>query len=236
VAAVTAAWSAAQAADLPVREPSYKTPVYMPVFSWTGFYIGGDGGYGFGRSIGTADGSAGSTPLPYTIKADGGFGGGFIGANYQFAPNWVIGIEADWQAASLKGSTLLPDPGFRDTYTFETRVSDFGSARGRLGYAFDRFLVFGTGGVAWGSFKTSYGFTGLTPFYTNSVRAKTGWAAGAGLEYAATNNILLRVEYRHTDLGTISYFSPPFPAGTNSLEHGNHLTINDVRAGVAYKF
>ena len=218
---------AASAADLAAR-PYTKAPMMAPAFSWTGFYVGADVGYGWGRSTGTLTNAAGLAPQNYSIDPSGVIGGGFVGYNWQFS-NIVLGIEADWQASDLKGSgltnTLL--------YNIRTSVSDYGSVRGRLGFAFDRWMMFGTAGWAWGSWDTSYGFAGAAgPFVTMNVQSTDGWTAGAGVEYAFTNNILGRVEYRYTDLGRATFVNIP----TNSAELGNRVTINDVRVGIAYKF
>jgi outer membrane immunogenic protein len=95
----------------------------------------------------------------------------------------------------------------------------------------DRFLVFGTAGYAWGTWHTNYAFTGGTPFFTNNVDANSGWTAGGGLEYAFTNNLSARIEYRHTDLGSATASS----AAANSFSR-DAMTIDDVRVGFSYKF
>lgn len=222
--------AAAFAADKPVAPARVytKAPIMAPAFSWTGFYIGGDVGYGWGTSTGTSTNATGVFPLPYSASPNGVIGGGFIGYNYQI-DQFVVGVEADWQAANNSGSVnaILPP-----SYTMTTKVNNYGSLRGRLGYAMDRWMIFATGGWAWGSASTSYGFTGAAaPFYTNSFNGN-GYTAGAGFEYAFMNNWLARVEYRYTDLGSRSYVDVP----TNSAETGNRVTINDVRLGIAYKF
>ena len=230
--ALIAAADAARAADLPpAPAPMYKAPAMMPpAFSWTGLYIGGDVGYGWGTSSGTLGNSIGAFPVPYTYHADGGLGGGFVGGNYQFG-QIVLGAEADWQGADLTGNSGSISPAF-GPYTISTKVKDYGSVRGRLGFAVDHWLFFGTGGWAFGSWSTSYALTGAAPFFTNSPNSSQGWTAGAGAEYAFTNNIIGRVEYRYTNLGSSSYVDIP----SNSSELGNKVTINDVRAGLSFKF
>ena len=220
----------ASAADMAARYT--KAPVAAPVavYNWTGFYIGADVGYGWGRSTGTLANAAGLAPVPYSLSPSGVIGGGFIGGNYQIN-NVVLGIEADWQAADLnkRGNFLF---GGVPTYTIGTKIKDYGSVRGRLGLALDRWMVFGTAGAAWGSWETSYGFIGLPPAITASVTSHVGWTAGVGVEYAFTNNWLARAEYRYTDLGRSTFVSVP----TNASELGNRVTVNDVRFGIAYKF
>jgi outer membrane immunogenic protein len=214
-------------ADLPRKAPAYAPPP-PPPFSWTGIYIGGDIGYGWGKSDGLSTNAAGLFPTPYSFNPNGVIGGGFIGANYQFN-QFVIGVEADWQAADLDGAQDIPAIG--GSIHVSTKVNDYGSLRGRLGFAWDRFLIFGTGGWAWGNGHTFYGVTGAPPAVTRNINS-SGWTAGAGVEYAFTNNWLARLEYRYTDLGTQSYVDP----ATNSADTGNPVTINDIRLGLAYKF
>jgi outer membrane immunogenic protein len=220
----------ASAADLAAR-PYTKAPAPIAaVYSWTGFYIGADVGYGWGRSTGTLANAVGLSPVPYSLDPSGVIGGGFVGFNYQIS-NIVLGVEADWQASDLNESGNFLFGGV-PTYTIRTSVNDYGSVRGRLGLAFDRWMVFGTAGYAWGSWDTSYALIGAPPAVTASVSSHDGWTAGAGIEYAFADNWLGRVEYRYTDLGRASFVSPL----TNSSELGNRVTINDVRVGIAYKF
>lgn len=214
----------ASAADLPVKAAPRP---FVAAYNWTGLYIGGDVGYGWAKSDGTLTTAAGLLPQPYSSSPSGVLGGGFIGGNYQIN-QFVIGAELDWQAASIKGDS---GPIGAGPYTITTKVKSYGSLRARLGYAVDRWLVFGTGGWAWGNWSTAYAFTGAAPFFTNDA-SKSGWTLGAGAEYAITNNWLARLEYRYTSLGTTSYVS----TATNSAEAGNKVKINDLRLGIAYKF
>jgi outer membrane immunogenic protein len=204
--------------------------VTKPVFSWTGFYIGADGGYAWGNSSGTGANDVGTLPVPYSFNVTGPIAGGFVGGNYQFG-QVVVGAEADWQWADLTGSGSLTPPS--GLYTYSSNVKDYGSVRARLGYAVDHWLFFGTGGWAFGSWSTSYGFTGgAAPFFTNSASSTNGWTLGGGVEYAFTNYLIARVEYRYPNLGPVTYVDIP----SNSSELGNKITINDVRAGLSFKF
>jgi outer membrane immunogenic protein len=214
----------AMAADLsrpaPAPAPVYSKAPMIPAFSWTGFYIGGDGGYGYATSSGTSVSGLGT--IPYSFNVHGPIAGGFVGGNYQMG-QFVFGAEADWQWADLTGNS-----GAVTGLTVATTVKSYGSARGRLGFAVDHWLFFGTGGWAWGTWSSTY-----TPIgFISSDSSHTGWTAGAGLEYAFTNNFLGRVEYRYTNLGTISYADPV----TASSDVGNKMVINDIRAGLAFKF
>ena len=228
--------TAALAADLGARTYTKAAPIVASTFNWSGFYMGADAGYAFGgSSSGVAIDIAGLLPLSYDANLKGGLGGGFVGYNYQMQ-QFVIGVEADWQAASLRGTT---GPGFVTNdggtvfgpYVETSKVKDYGSLRGRLGVAFDRLFVFGTAGWAWGSFSTTYSSQGV-PFFTNDHRAMDGWSVGAGLEYALLNNFVGRIEYRHTDLGKATFLD----SSINSAEQGNNVKLDDIRVGLAYKF
>jgi outer membrane immunogenic protein len=225
--------ASAMAADL--SRPSAPAPVYtkapmMAPFSWTGIYVGGDVGYGFAQSTGTiASAGGGFASVPYSFNVNGPLAGGFIGGNYQMG-QYVFGAEADWQWANLTGNSGAV-PGFGGAVTASTTVKSYGSARGRLGFAVDHWLFFGTAGWAWGTWSTSYGPAGGAVLATDSASSAKGWTAGAGVEYAFTNNILGRVEYRYTDLGSVTFVAPGLIS-----ELGNKVTISDIRAGLAFKF
>jgi outer membrane immunogenic protein len=92
-------------------------------------------------------------------------------------------------------------------------------------------LVFGTAGWAGGSFSTTYSLQGV-PYFTNDHRTMDGWSVGAGLEYVLVNNFVGRIEYRHTDLGKATFLN----TSINSAELGNNVKLDDIRAGLAYKF
>lgn len=110
-------------------------------------------------------------------------------------------------------------------------MKDYASVRGRLGLAFDRFLAFGTAGWAWGNPSTAYALVGAAPFVNQSGRA-TGWTAGVGVDYAFTDSVFGRIEYRYTSLATTGFVS----IATNAAEALNRVPINHLRAGIAYKF
>jgi opacity protein-like surface antigen/outer membrane receptor protein involved in Fe transport len=214
----------------------YKSPPAFHAYSWTGFYVGSDGGYGSATAKGALMDTTGVLLAPYSYHVNGPLAGLFIGDNYQL-DKFVIGAEGDWQWSNLIGNnqTLAPlgtmgvFPG--GPFTISTTVKDYASIRGRLGLAFDRFLVFGTGGWAWGNPSTAYALTGTAPFVTHSGNA-SGWTAGAGVEYAFIGNVFGRIEYRYTNLGTPSFLS----VAANSADGANRVPINDLRAGIAYKF
>jgi opacity protein-like surface antigen/outer membrane receptor protein involved in Fe transport len=214
-----------------------KAPPASLAYNFTGFYIGGDAGYGWARSSGTLTNAAGIPVAPYDYGLNGTLAGAFMGADYQFN-RFVVGAEGDWQGANLIGNSQVNSsiglpvgavPG--GPFTISTTIRDYGSIRGRFGVAFDRFLVFGTAGWAWGNPSNAYALYGAPPFFTRSGYS-FGWTAGAGLEYAFTNNVLGRIEYRYTNLGTSSLVN----AATDSADGGHRVPISDVRTGIAYKF
>ena len=149
----------------------------------------------------------------------------------------MAGLEADWQWSNLIGNnqTLAPlgavgvFPG--GPFTISTTLKDYASIRGRLGVAFDRFLVFGTGGLAWGNPSTSYALIGGAPFATNGGNG-TGWTVGGGVDYAFSDSVFGRLEYRYTNLGISGFVS----AATNSAVGPDRLPISDFRTGIAFKF
>ncbi|KQO78317.1 hypothetical protein [Methylobacterium sp. Leaf88] len=201
---------AASAADLPRRA---APPVFtmVPVFSWTGFYAGLNAGYGFDANssrgatvIGTtaASGVVANGADPGLVafsnrNANNGFtGGGQIGYNYQFTPGSgvVVGVEADAQylgfGTNRNTASFVGTPNADLTFVNPNGLSNldyFGTVRGRLGYAFDRTLVYGTGGFAYGGGGGSS--FGLPNSSTDTFR--TGWAAGGGIEYALPSDSFL---------------------------------------------
>jgi outer membrane immunogenic protein len=251
--------SAAQAADLPRKAPVYKAPPVAVAFSWTGFYIGGHVGYGWGKTKlnNWFDPISGFTyPGPdASYDTDGFLAGGQVGYNWQTG-NIVLGIEADASWTDIKGSGSndplfagFPTPaGVRSCLDFEgsceTKVQALGTITGRLGIAADRALFYAKGGAAWmnekHTFRASNPADPTDPFSNFSAsREKTrwGWTVGAGIEYAFTGNWSAKIEYNYLDFGDekIGFtFAPPnntFGLGA-SFEHTMHV----VKGGINYRF
>lgn len=210
---------AASAADLPSRKGPIAAPVYLPpAFTWTGFYVGANAGYAWGQIDSTNLGVIGGFDDP-----DGFTGGGQIGYNYQIG-QWVVGLEADFQGADLKASVADPFLGIRAS----NEINWWGTVRGRVGYAFDRFLPYLTGGFAYGNVKNKI----ATPAFTFSDdNTQYGWTLGGGLEYAFTNNWTAKIEYLYVDLDKES-FNVPGGVLTTNVE----TKFSVVRAGLNYKF
>ena len=208
---------AATAADLPSRKGPVVAPIaYAPIFTWTGFYVGANAGYGWGTVDSTNLGI-----LPTFSDPDGFIGGGQIGYNYQLG-QIVLGVEADFQGADLKAS--VAGGGF----TASNELNYFGTVRARVGYAFDRFLPYVTGGFAYANVKTSITGPGVA-FRDDSTQY--GYTIGAGLEYAFTNNLTAKIEYLYVDLER-ERINTVF--GTTGAKVGTDFSV--VRAGLNYKF
>jgi len=226
---VIALSGAAAAADLPPRS---ALPVYIPpppLFTWTGLYIGGQIGYQWGTTSTTATVNATGNVLPQpNYGPNGVIGGAHIGYNWQVA-QLVFGLEGDVDGADYHGS------GFNNAgiILHTTREAVEGSIRGRIGYAFDRVLVYGTGGVAFTSINTTFlnQTDGLSDAFNTG---RVGWTAGGGIEYAVTNNWSVRAEYRYTDFGSYNVFLANSTAGTVTTQKCE--TDNAVTAGFSYKF
>lgn len=209
----------ALAADL---EPAVvvETP---QAFNWNGFYAGVHGGYGW------SDNKTSFIDDPQlSYNGDGGFGGGVVGYNVQFANNVVIGAEAELNWGDIKGTAT--DSGV----DYEAKINWFGSVSARLGYAFDRFLVFGTAGGAFAGIDSS--LDSQPGDYAPSSDTFAGWTVGAGAEYGITNNLTARIDYRYYDFGSKDY---PVTWGTNGYywtQHDVKVTAQTVSAGLSYKF
>ncbi len=209
--------AAAQAADLPRHQAMpTKAPAYTPPYSWTGAYVGINGGGGFGRS--TWSSPAGSTG---GFDVTGAVVGGTIGYNWQMGRT-VVGVEGDMDWSNIHGSTSTgPCVGL----SCETRNDWLGTARGRVGYAFDRFMPFITGGLAVGNIKATPAGAGST------TKTNAGWTIGGGLEAAIGGPWTAKVEYLYADLGKGS--CDVAICGTSS---DVDFHTNLVRAGINYHF
>lgn len=211
----------AVAADVPVKAPVVKAPVSAPVFNWTGFYVGGTAGYGWGESRHCEGGAC-----TFNFDVDGFVGGGTIGLNYQWA-NWVVGLEADLSHADVAGSTTgVGSPfGCGATLNCSTELSWLATGRVRAGAAFDRIFAYVTAGVAKGRLHAA---SGPIAAFSGEV-TKSGRVVGVGVEYAFAPNWSAKIEYLRVDLGSFNFATPP----TFSAEEGK---FSLVRAGVNYRF
>jgi outer membrane immunogenic protein len=210
------------AADLPYPRPLPQAPVAYfpppPAYSWTGFYIGINGGGGFGNSnfLDPVLGNSGS------FNISGGLIGGTVGANYQFG-QFVLGIEGDGDWQNFDGTTGNGSCAFVGC---ETKSNWLATVRGRAGYAWDRVLFYGTGGAAFANVQAA---AGVFPFQSST---QTGWTAGLGVEYAFAPNWSAKVEYLYVGL-------PNAPCGFGSCgSTTTTVSLNEsvIRGGVNFKF
>jgi outer membrane immunogenic protein len=198
-AAMLAIAAPASAADVATRAPVYKAAA--PLFNWTGFYVGGHGGYGWGETE--------------NLRPNGWFGGGQLGYNWQYAPNWVLGIETDISGGNLSDTNAGGVP------LVNSKIDTFGTGRGRLGYTVDRVMVYGTGGLAWARDRATDGLL-------QDDKTHVGWAAGAGLEYAFAPNWSTKLEWLYADYGGKTY-ALTAPTRVEPID-------NTVKLGVNYRF
>jgi outer membrane immunogenic protein len=209
------------AADVPARTYS-KAPAYTApavVYNWTGFYIGGHVGGAF---------TDGTNLFGSDARFLGGVQGGF---DYQFAPNWVMGIEAQysWLGGGNNGGVLFPGG------TLVTGNSDqLGSATGRLGYTWGPALLYAKGGYAWRD-NNNIGASlvgGAPAAFTTSGNHKDGYTVGAGLEYMFAPNWSANAEYQYYNFGNTTFTSGPADIVGAKFRDDEHT----VKVGVNYRF
>lgn len=216
---------AAQAADLPAHMPVKAMPVVQS-FSWTGLYIGAHVGYGWGDAKFTDPFFPGWS---LTNDFNGVLGGGQIGYNQQFG-QWVFGVEADISGASLDGQATDVAPFAGDLY--RTNVDLISTVTGRVGFAFERSLLYVKGGGAWA--HTKYEYTPLSfgdNTLTSATETRAGWTIGGGLEYAFDPKWSARVEYNYMDFGTkdavdLAPLTSGFTAGIDQQIHAIKFGVN----------
>jgi outer membrane immunogenic protein len=219
----------AAAADLPPPPtPAPVAPVaYAPaaIYNWTGFYIGGHAGAGFADSSWTDPFTGASN----SFSTGAGFlGGAQVGANYQWRM-LVLGVEGDfsWTGLGLKGTGT---DSIGDTIGTNTNWTS--TVAGRVGAAFDRLLVYGKGGVAFAQDQST--LTDLSSSSASTTFMRTGWTAGAGLEYGITQNWSAKLEYDYLAFGSqpLSFSTALQPTYTSNAS----LNIQEIKAGINFRF
>jgi outer membrane immunogenic protein len=231
---------AASAADMPTKAPMAPMVAPAPVYNWTGFYIGINGGGGWG----TTDHTDLFGTTTNNFRTSGAVFGGTYGVNWQFG-QWVLGIEGDFDWANIDGTfTSAALCSVSGGTTCFTNLKNFGTDRIRIGYDLNGWLLFGTGGVGYGEVEAGQnpcGFIAPNPGLGvgggNACQQqwRTGWVAGAGVEKMFAPHWSAKLEYLHYDLGTKLNYNPTnLPAGSDSV---NVLERGDmVRAGINYHF
>ena len=218
--------------DLPSNaSPTARAP-RAAVFNWNGFYAGGNIGYSWGKWDSTGFVVNGSD----SPSANGVIGGLQLGYNWMASNRWLLGLEADIQLSGEQKSTNWTTPvttvvgvaplggvGVSNSWKFPW----FGTVRGRVGYAPDNWLLYVTGGLAYGEVKSDLATTGIA--LSDSV-TKWGWTIGGGIEMPVAAQWTAKIEYLYIDLGSRTFF-----AGT-TLPVSSNLHDNVIRLGVNYKF
>ncbi len=221
----------ALAADLPVappppRAPATYVPVAAPVYNWSGIYVGVNGGYGFGDSNWDFSSAVGFPLTTGNFDVHGPLVGGTIGANFQTG-QFVFGVEADGDWTDISGSAGVCSPA-----TCQTSNEWLATLRGRVGYAFDRALIYATAGGAAGNVKATLSAGGVS---LSTDTNEFGWTAGGGIEYALTNNLTAKVEYLFVDLGNGSLSCSVATCGI-PITVPVSFDASLVRAGLNFKF
>jgi outer membrane immunogenic protein len=247
------------AADLAPMYTKAPPPV-VAVYDWTGFYIGGNIGYSWGRSNDTSTLTNGAGTVLFTsfgkTNLDGVVGGGQVGYNWQ-TQNWVWGLEADIQGTDEKGSRNFvcplgictvftgvffnaPPPGPPVPVALNQKIDWFGTVRGRAGVLVSpKVLLYATGGLAYGGVNTNETI-GVVPVGFSSTTTNVGWTVGAGIEGVIGGNWTAKLEYLYVDLGRVSgSFLTTIPAlggGFVTSSYSSRITDNVLRVGVNYRF
>ncbi|MBN8964638.1 MAG: porin family protein [Rhizobiales bacterium] len=237
----------AWAADMPVK--AHSVSAVPPVTNWTGLYVGGHVGYGWGdeknvATTGNTNFVAGHVFDPTDVN--GIIGGGQFGANFQ-AGSWVFGLEGEYSASGIDGrraelTELNPQPNLPRTSTSHPEVDWLADVTGRVGYSWGNWLVYAKGGGAWTHTKGS-------SVVSNAVNAalattvgsenRSGWLVGGGVEWVLSQNWSAKIEYNYMDFGTkgISRTNiTPGPNLGNVNLRDSSLTLNTIKFGVNYRF
>jgi outer membrane immunogenic protein len=231
---------AASAADMAPRYTKAPPPVVAPVWSWTGCYIGAEGGgnWGSARNYSFDPLRPGNITNSYSLS--GGMAGGTVGCNYQ-SGQVVFGIEGDDSWTNKSGSAFAIPP-FLTTASIQTRENWIATIRGRIGYAFaPAWLVYVTGGGAATNARLTIADAALGVAPLSQSNTRWGWTVGAGVEWGFAGNWSVKLEYLHADFGSSNYFTPditvPIVGATFTFLNQNvHLTDDMVRVGVNYRF
>lgn len=233
------------AADLPVKAPPRVEAAR--IYSWTGFYIGAHVGYGWGRTHTTNVNGTAPFPAGTTGQTDlnGIFGGGQVGFNYQ-VDRVVFGVEAEFSASDVRGDRVrFSDvPGFTTTrlQTAETKLKNFTTVAGRLGYANGNWLFYGKGGAVWSESDTHA--QTVNPEAGNAINSMSngnetrfGWLGGAGIEWGFASNWSAKIEYNYMDFGTERVERHrTFGTGPDPLLRDVNLRVQTVKFGLNYRF
>jgi outer membrane immunogenic protein len=228
--ALTVLAAPAIAADLRVKAPVYKAPPPVAYFSWTGCYVGGHVGGLWARKDWTL-----APPDPVVAlgshDANSWLGGFQAGCDYQFAGNFVVGIQGDYAWTDANGSHVDVFDGTSD----RSRIRSLSTVTGRFGYAWDRFLGYVKGGGAWE--RDDYTRVDLVTgaLVGSASETRGGWTIGVGGEYAFTNYVSAFLEYNYYDFGTRRLtFLDPAGAFNDNIDIRERKSV--LRAGLNVRF
>jgi outer membrane immunogenic protein len=236
--------SPALAADMPRPAPVYRAPpppIYF--FSWTGCYVGANGGgvwvnkdFGLDNVV-----TPFGTFVPGQFRAidlgshsvSSGIAGAQVGCNYQFAGGWVVGIQADYDWTNVNGFHADTLTGLT---TLQSNTRSLGSVTGRVGYAWDRFLGYVKGGGAWERDNYSWFLTAIPAFALTGSETRGGWTVGVGGEYAFTDWLTGFVEYDYYGFGTRTVSFTPAIVAPALVNFDIRDTKSVVKVGLNWKF
>ncbi len=235
-------------------------PPPPPIFTWTGVYLGGQIGYAWGSGNLNYTGFDPFSGLAFDTALGGSpngvIGGAHVGYDLQIN-QFVFGLEGTVDGTGFRNTAVGTFPAFFGGRTLEatTKTDVEGSIRARAGLAWDRALIYATGGVAFGSFRTDYSFIGNIngvhalnggQFFfgdNNFSNTRVGWTVGGGIDYAITNNWSVFAEYRYTNFGHIGspglftdgFAAAPVLAGA-FVNSNRTINQNQVQVGFSYRF
>ena len=231
VAIVALVGGSASAADLARPRPVYvPPPVVVRVFTWTGCYVGGNGG-GIWAENDWSDSFLGD--FGTNNSASGALGGLQAGCNYQVG-GWVFGIQGDYDWTNIDNNNAIPlFPAVSD----ETRIKSLASVTGRVGYAWDRFLGYVKAGGAWEQSDFAFQVAGAS--IATASATQSGWTVGGGAEYAFLNWLTGFVEYDYYKFGNANpgaLICTPGVCGFTTTNVSINTNVNVLKAGLNFKF
>jgi outer membrane immunogenic protein len=231
IGGLLAATNLVWAADLPPAPypaPAAYVPAPPPVYNWTGIYAGANLGWGFANNTDTGVLRLFVAPLTTTSTgtANGAVAGGQIGFNYQINAV-VLGIEGDFDWSGLSSTAAVP------LVSETSKLQWIGTVRGRAGFALDRVLLYGTGGVAFIGLSDNINVTGFGNIFS-AAQTNVGWTVGAGVEGALTQNLTVRAEYLFVQSNYS--LSGPIALVGGTLSYTGTISDNIVRAGINFKY
>lgn len=228
---------AAFAADMPTKAPA---PAYLPPYNWTGCYVGGHVGYGWGRSESTATTANANFPIGFVFDPTdlgGAIAGGQAGCNYQM-DHWVFGVEGDLSWSDIKGDETSVSPLIiGNSTTTHTKLTWLADITGRVGYAWNQWLLYAKGGAAWTHVEANSltGPVAPAPGTTAGSETRLGWIVGGGVEWGFAPHWSAKVEYNYFDFGTADVIRVTAATGLQN-HRDSRLTVNVAEIGLSYHF